>query len=290
MKYAYYPGCSAHSTARDMHESSLTVAHKLGINFIEPKGWTCCGASAAHQTDKMLSIALPAANLSTAQKMGMDMVVNCAACYNRMKIANHEIQTSKQVKEHVNQLIKSDYDGSVPVRHFVEVLLQDVGIEKLRKTFTDSLNGLKVASYYGCFLVRPHEIMQFDDPENPTSLDDLVTAMGGEALDWPSKVECCGGGLNLTRTDLLVQFSASIIEMAKKSGADCIAVACPMCHASLDLRQSDIEKATGQHYDVPVLYITQLLGMCLGATSQDLGLQRLMVEPVRVMKTVKSLK
>jgi len=290
MRYAYYPGCSAHSTARDMHESSLAVASKLGIDFVEPEGWTCCGASAAHQTDKMLSIALPAANLIQVQKMGMDMVVNCAACYNRMKTANFEIKNSKQIKERVNGLIKSDYDGSVPVRHFIEILLQDVGIEKLRKAFNGSLNGLKVACYYGCFLVRPHEIMQFDDPENPTSLDDLVTVMGGEALDWPSKVECCGGGLNLTRTDLLVKFSASIIEMAKKSGADCIAVACPMCHASLDLRQIDIEKATGQHYEMPVLYITQLIGICLGATAKDLGLQRLMTNPVKVMKTVKTVK
>jgi len=287
MKYAYYPGCSAHSTARDMHSSSLAVAHRLGIEFIEPEGWSCCGASAAHQTDRVLAIALPAANLLLARKMGMDMVVNCAACYNRMKTANHELISSASMRERVKGVVGHDYDGSVAVRHFVEVLLQDVGIPKLRKTFTHSLNGLKVACYYGCFLVRPHEVMQFDDPENPTSLDDLVTAMGGESLDWPYKVECCGGGLNLTRTDLLVKFSGSIIEMAQASGADCIAVACPMCHASLDLRQKDIERATGKHYGMPVLYITQLLGLGLGIPQKELGLDWLMVEPSPVLQAVR---
>ena len=194
MKYAYYPGCSAYSTARDMHSSSLAVSRKLGIELIEPEGWTCCGASAAHQTDRVLATALPAANLLLVKKMGMDMVVNCAACYNRMKTANHEVQSSPQMRELVKGAVGQDYDGSVQVRHFVEVVSQDIGVGKLRKAVVNSLNSLKVACYYGCFLVRPHEVMQFDDPENPTSLDKLVTAMGGESLDWPYKVECCGGG------------------------------------------------------------------------------------------------
>lgn len=288
MKYAYYPGCSAHSTARDMHTSSLAVARKLGIDLIEPEGWSCCGASAAHQTDRLLAAALPTVNLLLAKKMGMDMIVNCAACYNRMKTANYEIKSSPQIRELVKGVVGQDYDGSVAVRHFVEVLLQDMGIEKLRKAFTHSLGGLKVASYYGCLLVRPHEVMQFDDPENPTSLDDLVTAMSGESLDWPHKVECCGGGLNLTRTDVLVKLSGSIIEMAKASGADCITVACPMCHASLELRQRDIERTIGKHYGMPVLYITQLLGLCLGVSQRELGLNRLMVKPSSVLETVQS--
>jgi heterodisulfide reductase subunit B len=149
------------------------------------------------------------------------------------------------------------------------------------------LNGLKVACYYGCFLVRPHEVTGFDDPENPTSLDKLVTAMGGVSLDWPHKVECCGGGLNLTRTDVVVKLSGSIIEMAKESGADCIAVACPMCQASLDLRQKDIEKATGKKMDMPIVYITQLLGLCLGIPEKELGLNRLMVVPKAILQAIK---
>jgi heterodisulfide reductase subunit B len=287
MKYAYYPGCSAHSTARDMHESAIAVARLLGIEMIEIKGWTCCGASAAHQTDRVMAAALPAANLLLSKEMGLDTVVNCAACYNRMKTSNYEVSSSPAMRSKVAEAIGKEYDGSVAVRHFVEVLLQNIGVDKLRKSFRLSLNGLKVACYYGCFLVRPHEVTGFDDPENPTSLDRLVTAMGGESLDWPHKVECCGGGLNLTRTDVVVKLSGSIIEMARMSGADCIAVACPMCQASLDLRQKDIERETGKKLDMPIVYITQLLGLCLGAPVKELGLNRLMVDPDAILQSIR---
>ena len=287
MKYAYYPGCSSHSTARDMHESAAAVAKQLGIELVEIKGWSCCGATAAHQTDRVMAAALPAANLLLAKEMGLDTVVTCAACYNRMKTSNHEVSTSPSMKAKVADSIGKEYDGSEAVRHFVEILLKDVGLDRLRKQFKRSLNGLKVACYYGCFLVRPHEVTGFDDPENPKSLDRLVTAMGGVSLDWPYKVECCGGGLNLTRNDVVAKLSGPIIEMAKESGADCIAVACPMCQASLDLRQKDYEKETGKKLDMPVLYITQLLGLCLGVPPRELGLNRLMVAPKAVLQAVK---
>ncbi len=287
MKYAYYPGCSAHSTARDMHESAIAVARLLGIELIELKGWTCCGASAAHQTDRVMAAALPAANLLLSKEMGLDTVVNCAACYNRMKTSNYEVSSSPAMRSKVAEAIGKEYDGSVAVRHFVEVLLQNIGVDKLRKSFRRSLSGLKVACYYGCFLVRPHDVTGFDDPENPTSLDRLVTAMGGESLDWPHKVECCGGGLNLTRTDVVVKLSGSIIEMARMSGADCIAVACPMCQASLDLRQKDIERETGKKLHMPIVYITQLLGLCLGASVKELGLKRLMVDPDAILQSIR---
>lgn len=286
MKYAYYPGCSSHSTARDLHESSTAVAQQLGVELVELKGWTCCGATAAHQTSKVLAASLPAANLLMAKASGLDMVVNCAACYSRMKTANHEIISSPVVRKQVNDTIGHEYDGSVRVRHMIEVLLEDIGIGKLRKQFKQSLNGLKVACYYGCLLVRPPEVMNFDDPENPTSLDRLVTAMGGESLEWPYKVECCGGALNLTRTDVMVKLSASITEAAQASGAECVAVACPMCQSSLDLRQKDIEKATGKRFNLPVVYITQLLGLCLGISQKTLGFNRLMVNPSAIIKSV----
>jgi heterodisulfide reductase subunit B len=140
------------------------VAKALDIELIEPKGWTCCGSTPAHHTDRLLSIALPAANLLMAKKMGLDMVVFCAACYNRMKVANHEIQTNPEIRKEVSATLGEDYDGSVKVYHFVEVLIKDIGVKKLQEAFTHSLDGLKVASYYGCLLVRPQEVTNFDDP------------------------------------------------------------------------------------------------------------------------------
>jgi len=286
MKYAYYPGCSSHSTARDMHESASAVARALGIELVELDGWSCCGATAAHQTDRVLAASLPAANLLLAQRMGLDTVVTCAACYSRMKAANHEVSSSPDMQKKVADAVGQPYDGSVAVRHLIEVLLEDVGIPKLKKSLVRSLNGLKVASYYGCLLVRPHDVTGFDDAENPASLDRLVEAMGGNSVDWPCKVDCCGGGLNLTRTDVVVRLSGSIIDMAAAAGADCIAVACPMCQASLDLRQNDMKRSTGKDYRMPIVYITQLLGLCLDLKPEELGLNRLMVSPDVVLQAV----
>jgi heterodisulfide reductase subunit B len=283
MKYAYYPGCSAHSTARDMHESAVAVAGALGINLVEPAGWTCCGATAAHQTDRVLAASLPAANLLKVQDMGLDMVANCAACYNRMKVANHEVSTDPAMRKKVSDAVGRDYDGSVKVRHIVEVLLEDIGLDAIKASLRQSLNGLQVACYYGCLLVRPHEVTNFDDPENPTSLDRLVTAMGGISLDWPHKVECCGGGLSMSRTDIVVSLTDSIVGMAKAAGARCIAVGCPMCQINLDMRQLDIEKQTGTRHDMPILYITQLLGLCLGISPGKLGINKLMISPASVI-------
>jgi heterodisulfide reductase subunit B len=286
MRYAYYPGCSAESTARDMHQSTLAVAKALGIDLVEPKGWTCCGATAGHQTDRLLAVSLPAANLTKVQDMKLDMLVNCAACYSRMKVANHEITSHSGIRQSVREALDRDYDGSVKVRHLLEVLLEDVGLPAIKRAVKRPLNGLKVACYYGCLLVRPPKILKFDDPENPTSLDRLVTAMGGTSLEWPSKVECCGGGLSLSRTDVVVELTGSIIDMAASVGADCIAVSCPMCQVNLDLRQQDINKQTGKNYQIPVVYITQLLGLCLGIGPDELGFEKLMVPATNVLEKV----
>jgi heterodisulfide reductase subunit B len=286
MKYAYFPGCSAESTARDLYMSTRAVARLLGIDLVELQGWTCCGATMAHQANHALSLSLAAANLSKAQALGLEMVVSCASCYSRMKIANHEISANMKTRKTVSDALGEDYDGSVPVRHFMEIILEDVGTKTFREALSHSLQGLKVASYYGCLLVRPPEITGFDDPENPVTMDRLINAMGGESLEWPHKVECCGGSLTLTRSDLVVKLSDSIIGMAKDAGAQCIAVACPMCQINLDMRQEDIFRETGRRYDMPILYITQLMGLCLGVASDELGLNKLIVSPEKITDLV----
>jgi len=286
MKYAYFPGCSADSTARDQYISTLAVARALGIELVEPAGWSCCGSTMAHQVNHDLSLALAAANLLKVKDSGLDMVVSCASCYSRMKIANHEISANAKIRETVSGALGKDYDGSVPVRHFMEIILEDIGTKTFREALSHSLQGLKVASYYGCLLVRPPEITGFDDPENPVYMDNLIKAMGGEDLDWPHKVECCGGSLTLTRSDLVVKLSESIIGMARDAGAECIAVACPMCQINLDMRQEDIFKATGRRYNMPVIYITQLMGLCLGLAAHELGLDKLIISPGKIMSAV----
>ena len=284
MKYAYYPGCSAESTARDYHMSILEVARVLDINLTELKGWTCCGSTPAHHTDKLLSLSLPAANMLKASETGLSMVVSCAACFNRMKVANHEIITNPEIKNKVAGILGKEYDGNVEIRHFIEILLEDIGIDKLQSTFTHSLNDLKVVSYYGCLLVRPHEVTKFDDPENPTTMDRLVEVMDGQALDWPHKVECCGGGFALSRPDIVIELSERILGMAEGAGTQCIAVACPMCQVNLDLRQKDINRKKNKNYNLPIVYITQLLGLCLGITPKRLGIKKCIVSPKPIIE------
>jgi heterodisulfide reductase subunit B len=223
-----------------------------------------------------------------AKKTGLDMVVFCAACYNRMKVANHEIQTKPEIRKEIAATLGEDYDGSVKIHHFVEVLIKDIGAKKLQEAFTHSLAGLKVASYYGCLLVRPQEVTQFDDPENPTLIDSLVTLMGGESIDWPHKVECCGGGFALTRTDIVVELSNSLLNMARLSGAQCMAVACPMCQINLDMRQTDINKTKNTDHNLPVVYITQLLGLCMGISPKKLGMDKCVVSPKPIIELVKT--
>ncbi len=213
------------------------------------------------------------------------MVVSCASCYSRMKIANHEIATNPKKRETVAAALEQDYDGSVRVRHFVEIVIEDMGLDAFKKALTHSLGGLKVAPYYGCLMVRPPEVAGLDDPENPVYLDRLIDAMGGVGLDWPHKVECCGGSLTLTRSDLVVKLSESILAMAKDSGAECLAVACPMCQINLDMRQDDIFKATGRRYGMPIIYISQLMGACLGLSEDALGLDKLIVSPKAAMES-----
>jgi heterodisulfide reductase subunit B2 len=286
MRYAYFPGCSAESTARDMHQSTLAVARALGIDLVEPEGWTCCGATAGHQTDPFLAVSLPAANLAKVRDLKLDMVVSCAACFSRMKVANHEITADADMRRRVSEVLEREYDGSVNVRHFLEVLLDDMGLKAISRAVKKPLKNLKVACYYGCLLVRPPKILKFDDPENPTSLDRLVKALGGQSLDWPCKVECCGGGLSISRTDVVVQLTDSILDMACQAGADCIAVSCPMCQVNLDLRQQDINKQTGKNYHMPIVYITQLVGLGLGLRPEELGFEKLMVPASTVLEKV----
>ena len=288
MKYAYFPGCSAESTARDLYLSTMNVAPVLGIELIEPAGWSCCGTTMAHQVNHDLSLSLAAANLLKVQDTGLDMVVSCASCYSRMKIANHEISTHQKPREKISAALGRDYDGSVKVRHFVEIIIVEMGLDAFKKALKSTLQGLKVASYYGCLMVRPPEVTGLDDPENPVYMDKLIDAMGGVGLEWPHKVECCGGSLTLTRSDLVVKLTETIIAMAKDSGAQCIVVACPMCQINLDMRQADILKTTGHRYDMPIFYITQLIGLCLGMSEKALGLNKLIISPKETMNFIRS--
>jgi len=284
MKFAYYPGCSLHSTAKEFNISTEAVCRALNIEMREIPGWICCGATSAHATSELLSLALPAKNLVLARDMGLDVAVCCAACYSRLRTANVTIRSSQTHRAQVNQVLGSQYDGEIRVRHLLDILVTEYGLDTLREKVSTDLTGLKVAAYYGCLLNRPPEVVAFDDPEDPTSMDKLATALGAEAIDWPYKTECCGQSLSLTRTDVVLKLCNDILQMAADGGADCIMVACPLCQSNLDLRQGQVKDAYKAEFDLPVIYFTQLIGLALGLGVKELGLNTLITSPLEMLR------
>jgi heterodisulfide reductase subunit B len=271
MKTGFYPGCSMKGSAREYSESLMAVAAALGRELPEVPDWNCCGATAAHNLDPDLALALPARILAAAERDGMDEVlVPCAACYSRLSVTRHELLEDEALRRKISGLIEADYKGSARVLNILEWLAAVPDLEsRVKAPF-----GRKVACYYGCLLVRPAGIVRFDRPEEPQSMDRLMKRIGAEPLDWAFKTECCGAGFSVSRTDLVAKLSALILDDAVARGAEAIIVACPMCHLNLDMRRPNIEKHSGKKYGIPVIYITQALGLALGLTPKQLGLQR----------------
>ncbi len=285
MKYAYYPGCSLHSTAKEYDMSIRAAFRGLNIGLEEIPEWVCCGASSAHVTSEILAHALPAKTLAGVDRDAKGVVVPCIACYSRFRTANTALREDPELRAQVKSAVGVVYNGEIPVRHPLDVIVNDYGLDAIREKVSKELAGLRVASYYGCLLTRPPEIASFDrDPENPTSMDDLVVALGGEVADWPYKTECCGASLSFTRTDIALRLSRDVLAMAADADADCIAVACPMCQSNLDLRQRAINRKYGTSFEIPIIYFTQLIGLALGIAPRELGLGLHSVNPKNLLK------
>jgi heterodisulfide reductase subunit B len=284
MKYAYYPGCSLHSTAVDYQQSIDSVFKKLAIELQEIEDWTCCGASAAHVSGVLLPLALPAKDLWKAEKMGLEVVAPCAACYNRMRQANHKLRENAELRRKVNQVLQADYRAQVKVRHISDIVVNEYGLEAIAKLLEKDLKGMKVACYYGCLSARPQKIVAFDDPVYPSYLDRLIRALGGESIEWPFKTECCGGSFSVSKKDVVLKLTHDLLEMAKNLGAEALVVDCPLCQFNLDFRQEEVEKQYGVHYGLPVFYFTQLLGLSLGLRGEALGLEKLNVDPFPLLE------
>jgi len=279
MRYAYFPGCSLSSSGIEFNLSFQCVSRALGIDLVEVRDWVCCGASSAHATSHLLSIALPVLNLSHAENDGFDkLIAPCLACMSRFKAANVELEHDPGLREKIHEVFDYKYQGKVKVFHPLEVFLE-IGLEKIREKIRKKLKGLKVVCYYGCVLTRPPKVAQFDNVENPQSMDAIINALGAEALDWSYKTECCGVSMTLTRSDIVLKLSNDILREAKEAGANAIVVCCPLCQANLDGRQSQIEELYKTRYGIPILYITQLMGLAFGAYPKEVGIQKLITSP-----------
>jgi len=277
--YAYYPGCTLHATAKEYDVSARAVCDKMGIGLEELKDWTCCGASSAHTTNEMLAIALPARDLRSAEKLGKPLAVACALCFNRLKVTEHELAADKAKLEAVKALVGSDYGNTAEVVHLLQILYD----RRKAMAVSKPLKGLKVASYYGCMLVRPYEITKFDDPENPQMMDKLMVTLGAQALEWDFKTACCGASLPLTRRDILLKLSHRLLAQAQQLGADCLAVACPMCQFNLDMYQQAINQEFGEKINLPILYFTQLAGVAMGLSPRQLHMDKHVIDPLPML-------
>jgi heterodisulfide reductase subunit B len=270
VKVSYYPGCALHGTALEYDESTKAMSALLGVELRELPDWNCCGASSAHVTDDSLAHNLVARNLAIAGKEGLDVVVPCAACYNRLKGGEREMEAGgKKLPFRVLSLL--------------ELLVDDGLTARMKGMVKRPLAGLKMVSYYGCLLVRPPKVVRAKGHENPEEMDRLLSLMGAEMIPWSYKTDCCGGSLVLTRTDIVRRLTRKLFDKALEAGAEAIAVACPLCQSNLDTRQEEISAESGRKYELPILYVTELIGLSLGHPDAGKWWKRHFVNPKKLL-------
>ncbi|MFT3740479.1 MAG: CoB--CoM heterodisulfide reductase iron-sulfur subunit B family protein [Breznakibacter sp.] len=273
MSVAVYPGCSLNGSSREYMESVKAILEFLKLPLNEVDDWNCCGATAAHSIDHALSVALPSRILAQAGKDGYkDLLVPCAACYNRLKAVQKELNTSDETKHKVSEILGVDLQIPDNISNILDYI--NTSIIPLISGKTTSPFNKKVACYYGCLLVRPQSLSGETRIEDPQGMDEIMKTIGATTIDWAFKTECCGAGFSISKTETVARLSSAIIKDAVDRGAEAIIVACPMCHSNLDMRRKEIEKYSGRKFNIPVLYITQAIGLALGIPPKKLGLHR----------------
>ena len=273
MKVGFYPGCSLEGSSKEYSQSLFAVAEKCGVTLEEVKDWSCCGATAAHSLSHDLSIALPARTLALAENQGMtEIVIPCAACYSRLAASQQAIVNDKSILQKMEEYLELHFSGSVKLLTVFE-FLQKYIFPVADQYIVNKLNQ-KTACYYGCLLARPKDLTKLERPENPMEMEAVMQKAGATSIDWAFKTECCGAGFSMSRTDLVAKLSGKIIEDAAERGAESIIVACPMCQSNLDLRRPEIKKQLKKDINIPVLFITQALGLSMGIPAKELGLDK----------------
>jgi len=277
-QYAYFPGCSLESLAMGYHLSAIEAARALGMELKEIEDWNCCGATAYFHVDELLAYTLVARNLALAEREGLDFVAPCSGCYKNAYFTNAYLQQDPELAEHINFALEADnlhINGTTRVRHLLEVFVEDLGFEEIKKIVSRPLNGLRVAPYYGCQLVRPRK--DGEDIENPQFFESLLSAIGAEPVEYTSKTRCCGGSLIITNRKSALDMVCTLLQDAAKHEADVIATICPMCNVNLELYQNNVNREYGTEFSIPVMYFTQLLGLALGIAPGRLGIGKELV-------------
>ena len=274
MKYSYYPGCSASGTSKEAEESLQATMRYLGVELTELEDWNCCGAAMATGVSYLLSVALPARNLALAERAESDLVTGCSRCYLNLIRAVHYTQHNASVREKVNTLLAEtgvQYSGKARLRHLLDVIVNDVGLDVVAERVTRPLDGLRIVPYYGC-CQGMWTYAQFDSVEDPHCFDQLLATLGAQVVDYPLKTACCGGTLSMSKRSVGAKLIGDLLAAA--GDADCIVTACPLCMFNLNSFQKEAGGTRGTHFNIPVLFLTQIMGLAFGLPEKALGLQR----------------
>ena len=275
---AYYKGCLASLSAKELDISTRALAPKIGYELVELESVTCCGAGDIHEAEPDYYLHLNARILAYAEETGCDTLMTvCNVCTLNLRQANHQLQNDAALLERVNENLESvgvpRYAGGVEVMHFLWLVAGE-SFDTLTTVAHKGLRGLKIAPFYGCQILRPSKLLGFEDPNKPDSLERIITACGGDPVDYPAKVKCCGFPIIQAREETALAELVQPIEQAKEAGADAIVTPCPLCHLSLDAWQSKLKKATGKDFQMPILHLSQLIGVAAGLEDAELKFRR----------------
>jgi heterodisulfide reductase subunit B len=256
----------------------------LDVQLQELEDWSCCGATPAHAVNHELALLLPARNLLLAQGQGKDLLVPCAACYGRSRAAQIDLEQHDEARRKVEETFGQGYRGQFQILSLLDLLSSGPILDQMERNVINPLRGLRVACYYGCLLVRPPRVTGVADYEWPHRMDQVVEVLGGEAVEWSYKTDCCGGSLIIPRPDIAIRLIARILQAAQEAGAECLATACPMCLSNLDTRQQEVSMATGNSYRIPIFYITELIALALGYPRTYTWWRKHLVDPRPVLQ------
>jgi len=274
MRLGYYPGCALHGSSNDYEQSLRACLGELDLKPQEVQDWACCGATAAHSLNHRLSIALPARNLALAEKQGFEeMLAPCPLCSMQLLKAAKLTNEDGNLRREISRIVEGEISGRVTVLNLIQVF-QRVGLDRIKAAVKKPLTDLKPACYYGCLLTRPPEVVKFDDPEQPSSLEAIVSVLGAKPVDWNFRTECCGAGMTMAKEETVLDLSHRILTDAQQHGANCLVTACPMCHVNLDMKQWDVERSRGVKHGMPIYYLSDLVGLALGISRETLGIDR----------------
>jgi len=283
MEIGYFPGCSLEGASKEFDISVRKVCELLNVRLVEIEDWNCCGTSPAHASSDELTYLLPYENIRKMEAQHLtEVLIPCPSCLTSQKETQERYRSDKAVEERLVEAAGYRAEGRITLYHLLDFLRDRITFDALAGRVTKPLTGLKIAPYYGCLMRFPS--IAIDDKERPVVMHRLVEVLGAEALEWTHKADCCGAGLSLTRPDIANRLLAELLASAKRAGADCIAVVCPLCQTNLDIRQGGLTDGDGRPYDLPVIYLTQLMGIALGASAADVALGKLMVDPVPLLK------